>query len=151
MITGLVPVLSAAPTPADTDDLRDPGTCNRPALARHETDPPTCGRSTTATRNASGCTSSCCWLALLIRITETTTGSTWNEIDAPLGPGDTADELGRCLACCPIRDRVDGLPGDLAGLQIGAVPKDLHRLDDMRDCRFGSHTAVGAVARSPHI
>ncbi|MFE4448967.1 hypothetical protein, partial [Streptomyces sp. NPDC056820] len=35
MITGLVPVLLPRQLPLDADDLRDPGTCNRPAPKGH--------------------------------------------------------------------------------------------------------------------
>lgn len=50
-------------------------------------------------------------------------------LDHPLGTGELSEPLGGCLAGCQVGERVNSLPADLAGPDVGAVAQDFHGLD----------------------
>jgi hypothetical protein len=54
-------------------------------------------------------------------------------LDGPVGACEAGELLWGNLEGGQVGDRVDGLPGDLAGRGVGAVPQDLRGLDDVRE------------------
>ncbi len=68
-------------------------------------------------------------------------------LDGPLGLGELAQPLVRCLMRAQVRDRVDGLAADGSGRAVGAMAQDAYSLGGVGESKSRPVTVRDLVTR----